>query len=409
MRRQTVPIHARLAMVAVMVMLVVAAGCGQSGPGSASQPAATPGSLESTAVAPSSGVTAPPPLSVPPSEPATPSSTGPTPTVPTTSPGHGACVERLPVDQAIDRIPLVLVEPGEDLAGVVDRIGGVGLIGDHTAESVAALRARLDATAFPPLLASDEEGGRIGRLSGTLGEVPAAADVSDLPDDEVGRIYRGYADGMAELGIDVNFAPVLATGDTALGDRSYGPDPEVVAHEAGIFVDAMHEAGVLPVLKHFPGLGEASVNTDFGSATGPDLDRLRSLDLVPYELLRARPEPVGVMMSHLVVPGLSGGLPTSLSPAAYALLRDEYGYHGLVVTDSLSAEAITGEWTVPEAAVLAVEAGADMVLFKEPAQVEPVLEALLAAVDDGSLPQERVRDAAAAVLAAQGIDPCELT
>lgn len=323
---------------------------------------------------------------------------------PTTPEG---CLARLPVDLLVDRIPFLLVGQGADLGDAVDHVGAVGLVGRYDRDGLESIRAQLDSARLTPLLASDEEGGRVQRLSQILGPLPSAASVAALPAADARATYQGYARGMADLGIDLNLAPVLATGDRALGDRSYGDDPAVVTERAGFYVDAMHQAGVLPVLKHFPGLGDASANTDQGTAVGPDLDRLRSHDLVPYQ--RLVPDgPVAVMMSHLLVPDLTGDTPASLSPAAYALLRDDYGFGGLVVTDSLTANAVVASRTVPEAAVQAVAAGADMTMFSGPGRVDGVHAALRAAVVNGTIPGIRLERAAGAVLGAQGVDPCAL-
>jgi len=193
----------------------------------------------------------------------------------------------------------------------------------------------------------------------------------------------------------------------ALGSRSYGDDPEVVAERAGLFVDAMIGAGVLPVLKHFPGLGSVASNTDDRAAETAPLPALETRDLVPYQRL-LHDAPVALMMSHLRVPGLTGDLPASLSPSAYQYVADEYGFTGLIVTDSLGAGAVATRWSVPDAAVLAVAAGADMVLFTDPTELDAVLDALTAAVADGRIPAARIQGAARAVLDAQGVDPCSL-
>lgn len=301
----------------------------------------------------------------------------------------------------------MFVTEGSDVSALVDRVGGIGLVGAHSAGSVASIRARLDAAPTTPLLASDEEGGRVQRMRGILGSLPSAARIASLAPEDAHAAYTTYSDGMAAAGIDLNFAPVLAVGGGALGDRSYGDDPAVVTERAALFVDAMQGAGVLPVLKHFPGLGSVGVNTDEGVAVTPPLDDLRARDLVPYARLLAD-DPVGVMVSHVRIPGLTGDTPASLTPATYRLLEDEFGFDGLVVTDSLGAGAVASNWSTSDAAVLAVQAGADMVVFTDPAQLDPVLEGLRAAVADGRIPEARVRDAAEDVLEAQGVEPCSL-
>ncbi len=304
----------------------------------------------------------------------------------TTTTTEPPCIDRLPVEDTLRRLPLVFVTEGSDVSGLVDRVGGIGLVGPHSAGSAGSIRAQLHAAPTSPLLASDEEGGRVQRLWSSLGPLPSAARVASLSDADAVAAYTTYAQGMAGLGIDLNFAPVLAVGGGALGDRSYGDEPAVVTDRAGLFVDAMQGAGVLPVLKHFPGLGSVDVNTDEGVAVTPPLDQLRQRDLVPYAELLGR-EPVGVMVSHVRIPDLTGDTPASLAPATYELLVDEFGFDGLVVTDSLGAGAVASNWSTADAAVLAVQAGADMVVFTDPAQLDPVLDALRTAVADGRIPE----------------------
>jgi beta-N-acetylhexosaminidase len=318
-----------------------------------------------------------------------------------------SCLEQLTVPRMAALLALPMVVDGTDVSGMVDRVGGIGLVGPHRAASVAAIRAAVRTATPQPFLASDEEGGTVQRLRDVLGPLPSAARLAGTAPSEARATYDAYAAGMAGLGIDMNFAPTLAVGGRALGSRSYADDPEVVAERAGLFVDAMVGAGVLPVLKHFPGLGGVASNTDDAAAETAPLAELERRDLVPYRRLLDR-EPVAVMMSHARVPGLTGDLPASLSPAAYRYLADEYGFTGLVVTDSLGAGAVAPRWSLPDAAVLAVAAGADMVVFTDPPQLDAVLDALTAAVADGRIPADRIQGAAAAVLAARGADPCSL-
>ncbi len=341
-------------------------------------------------------------------------SDGSTPaTAPAETPGHTAttapasCIEQLPVERLVRLVPFVLVPPGGDVAGLVDRVGGIGLAGRPTEASVAAMRTAIDAAALPPLFASDEEGGTVQRLAGVLGALPSAARIASMPLPQAKSTYDAYAAAMAELGLDLDFAPALDVGGEALGSRSYSDDPDVVVERAGLFIDAMTDAGVLPVLKHFPGLGDGASNTDFGAAETAPLPDLERRDLLPYRRLLGR-SPVALMMSHAVVPGLTDGMPSSLSPAAYRYVADTFGFAGLTVTDTLGAGAIATRWSVPDAAVLAVAAGADMVLFTDAGELGGVLDAVTAAVTDGRISTARLHAAASAVLTVQGVDPCAL-
>jgi beta-N-acetylhexosaminidase len=139
----------------------------------------------------------------------------------------------------------------------------------------------------------------------------------------------------------------------------------------------------------------------------PAFSSLESRDLLPYQSLLAD-QPLGVMVGHLNVPGLSDATPTSLAPAAYDLLRGRLGFQGLIVTDSLSSGAIAATIPPEQAAVRAIAAGADLALFVTIADPAAVISALQDAVGNGTLPEARVNDAVGRILAQKGLDPCTL-
>ena len=191
---------------------------------------------------------------------------------------------------------------------------------------------------------------------------------------------------MKALGVDIDFAPVVdvsgATTGGVIGDRAYGADPTSVAAYAGAFAAGLRQAGILPTLKHFPGHGRAVGDSHEELATAPPLAELEQLDLVPYrELLDDGPS--AVMVGHLDVAGLTEpGLPASLSPATYALLRDQLGFTGLVVTDELGGmAAVSSRFSAPEAVVRAIAAGADLALVTGAGQLGAVVDELVAALD----------------------------
>ena len=161
------------------------------------------------------------------------------------------------------------------------------------------------------------------------------------------------------------------------------------------------------MLKHFPGHGHASGDSHKGRVTTPPLAELRTTDLRPYEQLLGTGKVV-VMVGHLDVPGLTDGLPTSLTPATYRLLRDDYRFDGLVVTDDLGAmKAVTGTFTLPEAVLTALAAGADQALWSSGAQdataVGKLLDSLEKALADGRLDPAANDRAVARVLEAKGV------
>jgi len=256
---------------------------------------------------------------------------------------------------------------------------------------------------LPLAVSVDEEGGRVQRLKGLIGSQPSARELvaAGKTPEQVREIARLRGQAMKELGITIDFAPVVditnAADGTVIGDRSWGNTADGVTAYAGAYADGLRDAGLLPVLKHFPGHGHASGDSHQGGVVTPPLEQLQTLDLVPYQTLTTQ-LPVGVMVGHMQVPGLTDTDPASLSKAAYDLLRNgNYGgrpFQGAVFTDDLSSMgAITQRYSVPEAVLKALQAGADTALWITTKEVPAVLDRLQQAVDAGELSRERVDDA----------------
>ena len=250
------------------------------------------------------------------------------------------------------------------------------------------------------------------RLSSLIGSQPSprALAAADSP-QQVYELALERGRQMRELGITVDFAPVVdvttEADDEVIGDRSFGSDAATVTDYAGHYARGLREAGLLPVLKHFPGHGHASGDSHLGGVTTPPLESLKAVDLVPYQALTTQ-APVAVMVGHMQVPGLTGDEPASLSPAAYDLLRTGgYGappFDGLVYTDDLSSMgAINQRYGVADAVLRALTAGADVALWISTDQVPAVLDRLEQAVNANELPAPRVDDALRHVAAAKGV------
>lgn len=296
---------------------------------------------------------------------------------------------------------MVGVSNAGDARAVVDNhhVGGI-FVGSWTDlsmlsdGSLAAIAG--SATPLPLAVSVDEEGGQVSRLAGLIGSQPSPASLaaSSTP-DEVYNIALKRGQAMRGLGITVDFAPVVdVDGGGSIGDRSFGSDPAVVTDFAGAYARGLRDGGVMPVLKHFPGHGRASGDSHTGGVTTPPISDLQTTDLVPYRTLTSQ-APVGVMVGHLQVPGLTGSDPASLSPAAYALLRSgNYGgqpFNGPVFTDDLSGmRAITDRFGVAEAALRSLQAGADVALWLSTGEVPAVLDRLEKALDAGELSMSSV-------------------
>ncbi|MFE2756282.1 glycoside hydrolase family 3 N-terminal domain-containing protein [Actinosynnema sp. NPDC059335] len=352
------------------------------------------------------------PSHAPSSSSAAPSSTE----APRPTPAPDPCAARiaaLPLRARLAQLLVVGVDPRgpADALAVVqgEQVGGIFIGGDDVGLLTAGALAPVHAAAALPLtVAVDDEGGRVQRLDALDGSLPSARRMAaDMSPDQVRAVARGRGVALRERGVTTDLAPVLDTSGqpdrTVIGDRSFSADPNTAVDYALAFAEGLHEAGVTPVVKHFPGHGNTSGDSHLGAVTSPPLDVLRGTDLVPYRHL-PRFGDVVVMLGHIEVPGLTGGLPATLSPDAYALLRGEFGFTGPAMTDDLGAmRAVTDRASLPDAVTQALAAGADIALWSSGGRVREVLDHLEGAVASGALPAPRVDEATRRVLRAKQV------
>jgi beta-N-acetylhexosaminidase len=417
----------RIRLLALPLSAVLVVACGESsrtssapstGPAVIGATAATTTSAAASNVSIAPGATTAPGGT--PADETVPSSAGPTPPPSTQTPEStgDACIEALPIAYRAAQVVMpavygdTLAASTKALAGT--NIGGVILMTWPAGTDPAALAA-LKATASPPVMvATDEEGGSVQRLK-ALGVLPSEAKVAaTMTPDAARTMIAEHAVAVRALGVDVVLGPVVdvgpVTGTGPIGSRAFSNDPAIVATYAAAYVDGWQSAGILPVLKHFPGHGSATGDSHTGRVSTPPLEQLAVRDLTPYQALADRHP--GVLVGHLDVPGLTDAdqKPASLSPAAISgLLRDQLGYSdALVFTDALGMDAISSRWSVPDAAVLSLVAGSDVVLFTSFADTPAVIAAIEAAVADGTLSPTRLDNAVGHVLAAKQVDPCSL-
>jgi len=306
-----------------------------------------------------------------------------------------------------------VTDASEPLAQAVTALGVGGVfLSDGNVESarqVTELVAGLRAAAPHLVVATDEESGRVANFRSLVGDGPSPRRmVERMTPDEVRRAAAETGGVLADLGVTVDLAPVLdldgGPWDGVIGDRSFSAEPAVAAEYGLAFAAGLQDAGVAPTVKHFPGHGRSTDDSHVTSALVPaDLADLRATDLVPFQHAVDAGAPV-VMLNHLRYDALDPDLPASLSPQAYALLRD-MGFDGVAMTDSVGMGAVNLTWDFPEAAVLAVAAGADAVLATDGNQATRMRDALVTAVESGALPEARLSEAAARVTALGGGDP----
>ncbi|HUB55700.1 MAG TPA: glycoside hydrolase family 3 N-terminal domain-containing protein [Mycobacterium sp.] len=330
-----------------------------------------------------------------------PASSSPAKAIPPAKPACGdpaAILAAMSTRDKLAQLLMVGVRNGDDAKAVVTdhHVGGI-FIGSWTDLSMLSngmVKTLSASTALPVAISVDEEGGRVARLSSLIGPAPSARVLAQTHTaDEVYGIALDRGHKMRGLGITIDFAPVVDVTDApdgVIGDRSFSSDPAVVTTYAGAYARGLRDAGLLPVLKHFPGHGHGSGDSHTGEVTTPPLEALQNDDLVPYRTLVSA-APVGVMIGHLLVPGLTGDQPASLSKAAIQLLRTGTGYKGPafdgpVFSDDLSSmAAINQRYGVPEAVLRALQAGTDIALWVTTDEVPAVLDRLEKALAAGEL------------------------
>jgi beta-N-acetylhexosaminidase len=284
-------------------------------------------------------------------------------------------------------------------------LGGIILFARNVAEPAQvadlAREAHELARDVPLWVSVDQEGGRVARLKRPFTEWPPMMTLGRSGDEALAaRFARALAAELRAVGITLDYTPVLDIltnpKNPVIGDRALAERAEDVARLGRVLIRTLQEAGVAACGKHFPGHGDTSVDSHFElPLVEHPPDRLEGVELVPF---RAAIEEgvASIMTAHILIPALDEHRPATLSPAIVSgMLRGQLGYKGLILSDDLEMKAIAGRYGIAEATVAAIAAGCDAVLMCGEGQDAQVaaLEAVIRAVEDGTLPRTRVDDA----------------
>lgn len=270
----------------------------------------------------------------------------------------------------------------------------------------------LNAGGIPALIAVDQEGGIVAHLEDGFTQWPVPMLLTASGDIELAyQVGRSKAAELRAVGINMNLAPVadLHTNplNPIIGRRSFGSDPTMVAPILKAFVEGMQDGGVLATAKHFPGHGDTDTDSHIAlPILNHDRARLQSVELVPF--MSAIEANVGaIMMAHIWLPEFESreNYPASLSSVFVDdLLRDQLGYKGLVLTDAMDMDAIDTVYSPEQRALLAIEAGNDLILtgaHVSPEQQVRAMEAVVAAVRAGEIAEERIDQSVQRILDAK--------
>ena len=274
-----------------------------------------------------------------------------------------------------------------------------------SAASQFPVQANADAK-IPLLVAVDQEGGQVSKLSDFYGDTPSAAAMTATGDtNKVQQQGVQTAKWMQALGINADLAPVVDVGPVTnlLQDRQFSDDPKTVSTYAGAFLNGLQGSGTIGCLKHFPGLGSLSQAVDPHTGlpvVNESMAQLESTDFVPYKTIIQQDHPAMIMSTDVVTTAIDPNLPAELSPKAInGVLRKELGYNGVVITDGLYMGGIQQQWTIAQASVLAIIAGNDMVEGPYTAsQVAGVIVALKDAIQQGQLSMDQVNQSVQRIL-----------
>ncbi|RQW12853.1 beta-N-acetylhexosaminidase [Paenibacillus rhizophilus] len=253
----------------------------------------------------------------------------------------------------------------------------------------------------------DQEGGMVARITEGVALMPGGMAIAAAGSEEDAYL-AAYASGqeLAAMGINLNYAPVLDVnnnpGNPVIGVRSFGESPEKVARFGEQTLRGFQDAGVAATAKHFPGHGDTDVDSHLDLPTVPhDRKRMEAVELKPFrEAVQAGVD--AIMSAHIYFPALeSGKLPVTLSRAALTgLLREELGFEGIITTDCMEMNAIAEHFGTVEASVMAVEAGADLVLVSHRLDRQlGAIGAIELAVNEGRLSAERIDESVRRLLA----------
>lgn len=328
-------------------------------------------------------------------------------------------VSRMSLDEELGQ--LIMVEYDDtyyspDLDTMVNKLHAGGVImyefqmqtAPQTAHDIAEMQKR---ATLPLLVSSDEEGGIVHRLIHVYPPRPSALSVYQSGNPEYAA-QQGHqvAHDLKAIGINENLAPDV---DVALipdapdqVTRTYGFTTDSVIQYAGPYMRAMQSDGVIACIKHYPGLGDANSDAHFDlPVVNRTRDQLYSVELAPFKhFIQSQNKldnPGMIMPTDVLMPAIDPKMPAELSHTFMTdILRNEFGYDGVVLTDALYMKGISQTWSMPQAAVLALNAGNDMLLGPTGAsQMIDMLNGLKAALQNGTLSKARVDEAATRIIA----------
>jgi beta-N-acetylhexosaminidase len=325
-------------------------------------------------------------------------------------------LQRMTLDQKLGQMMIVqFVGPtyGLDISAMISQYN-VGAVLLFTANNNIVDKTQLKGlisqmqtnSTIPLAVAIDQEGGNVDRLVNLDGPRPAASDIGATNDPNKAKA-QGIQDAkdLASYGFNLNLAPVVDVNNvynSQLIGRTYGNNAALVTEMAQAYLQGLQQSGkVVGTIKHFPGLGDVGTDPHLGV---PNLNRsksdLEAIDWAPYRTLIKQGNVYAVMVTHEIVHAIDSSIPSSLSyKVVTGILRNEYGFQGVIMTDSLTMESVTAYYPEGQAAALAVEAGDDLLMgATTPRDVASMIQGIKQAITSGAISQQRIDDSVRRIL-----------
>lgn len=295
---------------------------------------------------------------------------------------------------------LILTEDEKKFIGE-NNIGGVILFAHNydspgqLAELVNSIQTLRDE--YPLFISVDHEGGRVIRFKKHFTQFPPMFDMQKLNSPKMCfQVHTIMAEELAACGINLNFSPccdiLTNPNNKVIGDRAFGADEDTVSKYISSAIRGLQTSNILSCAKHFPGHGSTTKDSHYGLPyVKTTIEDLRNLEFKPFiKAIKSRVE--FIMMGHLVVDAIDPNLPTTLSENAYKIIRDEFRYKNLIITDDMEMQAITDHHTMEDAAVMAINAGADIILYRSMISAKRAFEALSAAQKNMKIKNQDIHD-----------------
>jgi len=250
---------------------------------------------------------------------------------------------------------------------------------------------------YPLFISVDQEGGRVMRFHTHFTQFPSMYEIGKKNSPKLTfEVHKTLADELSLCGVNLDFSPCTDIwtneNNKVIGDRAFSNNAEDVEKHVSAAIRGLHTGNVLACSKHFPGHGNTTKDSHYDLPyVTKTLEELRELELIPfYKASKSRVE--FIMMAHLVVDAIDKDLPCTLSSKAYEFCRDELKYKNLIITDDMEMKAIEDHFSTAKAAVMAINAGADLLIYRSMEKAKEAFEALSEAVTVQEIKRSTIDD-----------------